>query len=173
MEDELLDVVDEHDNIIGEALKSECHRKGLHHRNSVVLVLNSKGEMLVQTRASDKSIFPDCLCSSAAGHVGKGDTYEEAARRELKEELGIECGLKFIGKFFEESSYNGLMNREHYGLFVCVYDGEFHIQKSELSAVRFYPVKEIKKMIKKDKDQFTPGFRDVFSHYLDYLENKS
>jgi isopentenyl-diphosphate Delta-isomerase len=171
MADEIVDLVDEFDNIIGEGLKSDCHKKGLGHRAASILVFNKEGKLLVQKRAPNMP-RPNLLCSSASGHLQKGDSYEEGAKRELKEELGIECNLKLIGKFIMDVVYpDGKIDKEHYQLFFCNYDGEFKIQKEELSLIKFLYIDEIKEMMQKNKNQFTPGFRQQFQHYLDYKKN--
>jgi len=166
MDNELIDLVDESDNIIGKELKSECHKKGLWHRGVSIFVLNKKGKLLVQKRSANVPC-PNLFCSSASGHLQKGESYEMGAKRELKEELGIECNLKFIGKLILDVVYpNGEIDKEHYALYSCVYDGRFNIQKEELSSVKFFPIDKIKEMIERNEDKFTPGFRQEFQHYL-------
>lgn len=89
-----IDIVDKNDNVIGECSVKEAHEKKLLHRVSVVYLINDKKEILVQERMDDGR-----LDHSAAGHVDKGETYIDAAKRELKEELGVEfVTLKHLGK---------------------------------------------------------------------------
>lgn len=171
MADEIVDLVDENDNKIGECLKSECHKKGLWHRNSVILVFNKKGELLIQKRGPNVR-RPNLLTSSAGGHLRKGDSYENGAKRELLEELGIEAPISLIGMFkkVDENYPNGEIEREHYPIYICHYDGEIKIQKEELTSAVFYPVDKIKQMIRENKDQFTPDFLEVFKLYLEWKE---
>ena len=70
-------------------MKSEAHTDGLWHRAAHIWIYNSKGEILLQLRAKDKQFWPDRWEISAAGHVGAGEKPEDAAVRELSEELGI------------------------------------------------------------------------------------
>ena len=171
MPDEIIDLIDENDNVVGEALKSKCHKEGLWHRAATVLVFNKKGELLVQKRAPNMA-RPNLLCASASGHLIKGDSYEQGAKRELQEELGIECEIKPIGNFIMDVNYpDGEIDKEHYALFFCNYDGEFNIKQEELAFIKFFSVEELKQMIKENPNQFTPGFRQEFKHYLGYLEN--
>jgi len=170
MADEIIDVVDECNNIIGKELKSICHKKGLWHRAASIFVFNKEGRLLIQKRAPNKELLPNCLCSSASGHLEKGDSYEQGAKRELKEELGIGCDLKSIGKFSMQVTYlDGRKDREHCEIFICNYDGKFDLQKEEVSSVEFLSIDKIKEMIAANKDQFTPGFRIEFQHYLDFI----
>lgn len=168
MVDEIVDVVNGDDIVIGESFKHECHKDGLWHRAASIFVFNKEGELLIQKRAQNMP-RPNLFCSSASGHLQKGDSYREGAKRELREELGISCEIELIGKFTMEVSYpDGEIDKEHYALFSCDYDGEFDIQKEELSYINFFSIDELKEMINKDPCQFTPGFRQEFQHYLNF-----
>lgn len=86
--DEYLDLVDEHDNVIGKKLRSEIYAEGLSNfRVVVAFVKNAKGELWIPRRTAKKRLFPLGLDMSMAGHVASGETYENALQRELKEEL--------------------------------------------------------------------------------------
>ncbi|MBI4175827.1 MAG: NUDIX domain-containing protein, partial [Candidatus Aenigmarchaeota archaeon] len=73
-------------------------RTGALHRAGIIFIFNSRGEIFMQHRAK-KETFPDCFDASCAFHVAFGETYEEAAERELFEELGIRAELKLISRF--------------------------------------------------------------------------
>lgn len=110
-------MVNENDEVLGTVPKEEAHRKGIPHRIAVTYVENGKGKFLVQVR------MDGTLDHSSAGHVDPGETYEEAARRELSEELGIRgAKLKKIGHSMSinERARDGL-NRTHiFDVFSCV-----------------------------------------------------
>ena len=86
--DELFDVVDERDRVVGQATRREVHAHGLRHRAVHLLVVNGAGRVFLQKRSRQKDIFPGAWDSSAAGHVGAGEDYDGTAVRELAEELG-------------------------------------------------------------------------------------
>jgi isopentenyl-diphosphate delta-isomerase len=88
MSDELFDVVDASDRVIGQAPRREVHARGLHHRATHILVHDVEGRVFLQRRSFTKDMFPGCWDSSCSGHVDAGEDYEIAARRELGEELG-------------------------------------------------------------------------------------
>jgi isopentenyl-diphosphate Delta-isomerase len=87
--DELFDVVDEQDRVIGQATRREVHAKGLKHRAVHVLVFNGQGQVFLHKRSMLKDSAPGLWGASCAGHLDAGENYDQAALRELKEELGI------------------------------------------------------------------------------------
>jgi isopentenyl-diphosphate Delta-isomerase len=90
--DELFDVVDHDDRVIGQAPRREVHARGLLHRAVHVLVHDAAGRLFLQLRSAVKDTFPNCWDSSCSGHLDAGEDYPTAARRELGEELGWHDG---------------------------------------------------------------------------------
>ena len=87
--DEVFDVVDEADRVIGRERRGEIHRRGLPHRAVHVFWLRPDGQLCLQRRSFAKDNCPGQLSSSCAGHVDAGEAYLAAAVRELGEELGL------------------------------------------------------------------------------------
>lgn len=138
VEKEILDVVDENDNVIGKASTIACHiDNSLVHRGVVLLLYDSSGRVFLTKRKESKAEYPSALDSSVAGHVRSGESYEQAAERELREELGVSgVEVKKIGKFncFTASE------REIECVFACKFDGEPRLSKA--ASGRFYTLKE-------------------------------
>ena len=88
---ELFDVVDEHDRVIGQARRHEVHARGLCHRAVHVFIVNRSGEIFLHQRSLTKDSFPGRWNSSCAGHVAAGDDYDTTVWRELDEELGLKA----------------------------------------------------------------------------------
>ncbi|HXW36347.1 MAG TPA: NUDIX domain-containing protein [Nitrososphaerales archaeon] len=115
---ELVDVVDEEDVKVGTRPLRECLELGLLHRAVAVLVFDKAGRVLIQKRSKDKAWYPGFWTLSATGHVRSGETYAEAAERELREEAGITCELGFVSKFLDARlSRGGLTEWEYVGIF--------------------------------------------------------
>lgn len=99
--DEILDLVDENDNIIGQKPRSEIYAEHLSNFRVVnAFIVNSKGEIWIPRRAAHKRIVPLGLDMSMGGHVASGETYEQALKRETAEELNIDTDkveIKFLG----------------------------------------------------------------------------
>ena len=87
--DELFDVVDEHDRVLRQAPRREVHAQGWLHRAVHVLVFNRAGEVFLQKRSMRKDKSPGLWDSSCSGHLDAGEDYDQAAWRELQEEIGL------------------------------------------------------------------------------------
>lgn len=96
---EYLDIVDEDDRVLDSRPRSECLDKGLLHRAITIFITNSAGEIFIQKRTRYARFYPGRWGPSVGGHVSSGESYSLAAKRELKEELGIQSELRELGKF--------------------------------------------------------------------------
>ncbi len=89
MKEEIFDVVNERDEVIGQQNRGEVHRLGLMHRAVHVLVFNAARQVFLQKRSLKKDRQPGLWDSSASGHVDSGEDYDACAVREAREELGL------------------------------------------------------------------------------------
>lgn len=89
--DEILDLVDNNDNIIGQMERAEVYKNNLSNFRVInCFIKNSEGKLWIPLRQTNKRMFPSCLDVSCGGHVSSGESYEEAFRKEMKEELNID-----------------------------------------------------------------------------------
>lgn len=144
---ELFDVVDENDHVIGKATRGEVHgNPGLIHRSVAIAVFNSKGELFLQQRSASKDTDPLLWIISCSGHVGRGDTYEMSAWRELEEELGIrDVSLELVTKFL----YRSPVETEMAVLYKTVWDGGLLLQSEEIKEGRFFTQKLLAEALSK------------------------
>lgn len=90
-DDEVFDIVNERDEVIGRATRREAHARGLRHRATHVVVEDARGRVFLQKRSMAKDTAPGRWDSACSGHVDAGESYEAAAVRELREETGIDA----------------------------------------------------------------------------------
>ena len=136
-------LVDEDDKVIGKASRQECHSNPkLIHRSTAVFVFNSKGELFLQKRSAKKDLDPGLWDVSASGHVAYGETYEQAAVREVKEELGIKTDLKDL-LFLK---YSVKQESENSKIFIANHNGPFKLNREEISEGGFFKLQELKNM---------------------------
>src|SRR5215475_3453983 len=87
--DEILDIVDENDQVIGQSPRGEAYARGLRHRCAFILARDAAGRIFVHRRTAEKLVFPSLYDMFVGGVVGAGESYDEAALREAEEELGV------------------------------------------------------------------------------------
>lgn len=146
---ELLEVLNASGKTTGNVLdKERIHKKGLYHKEVALILLNTKGEILLQKRASTKKIEPN-KWAWHGGHVIAGETCLEAIIRETKEELGIILSENQI-KLLTELKGDKLPNRHYTTAYYSICNlgiDDFCIQKEELSEIKWFDFKEFKDMI--------------------------
>jgi len=131
--DELLDVVDALDRVIGVATRGEIHARGLMHRAVHILVFDGRGRVFLQKRSMAKDEQPGLWDTSAAGHVDSGEGYAECARRELAEELGIDAAAPSIEALFKLPA-TAVTGYEHCMVYRLVHDGALRLDPVEIEA---------------------------------------
>lgn len=159
--DELFDVCDADDHVVGQALRSEVHARGLLHRAVHVFVFNSRGELLLQRRSAGKDEYPLRLTSSASGHLGAGESYDAAAVRELREELGLSAALEFAAQFPASSE----TAHEHTRLYLARTDETPVPDPEEIASLEWAAPAVIAARIAAQPDDYTPPFRVLFEWY--------
>ena len=141
---ELLDIVDEKDEVIGNAPKREVWKKCLPHRIVHILIFDKRDRMALQFRSKDVVYRPHHWSTPVGGHVLSGETYEEAALREFEEELGTKTKIDFAYKdFFTDSRGFKIFMVT----FKAVFEGPFKLNPKEVEKIEFFSLDEIKEMI--------------------------
>lgn len=160
-QDEIVQIVDMDNKETTHVPRHEMRAKGLLHRATYILVFNSRGELFVQKRTMNKDIYPGYFDVATGGVVLAAESYNESARRELSEELGIkDAALCSHFTFFHQDSSNQVWGR----VYSCVYDGELTLQKEEVES-GFFALPE-KVMALSKKEPFTPDGIYVLKRFL-------
>jgi len=158
---EIFDIVNTDDQVIGQAERSEVHgNPDLIHRVIHILVFNSDGQIYLQKRSLTKDVQPGKWDTSVGGHLDSGESYSDAAIREMKEELGIEgVTLEFLYSYLHTSDFE----TEYVSTYSCIWDGDIVTELTEIDEGRFWEMEEIDKQI--SQDLFTPLFREEMKLY--------
>jgi 16S rRNA (adenine1518-N6/adenine1519-N6)-dimethyltransferase len=154
-------VVDEHDQLLGDAPREEVHGNNLRHRAVHILIFNSQGELFLQKRSRWKDRHPLLWDSSAAGHVEAGEEYDATAIRELKEELGVTAELARVAKL-PASERTG---QEFIWLYRGQHDGPFTLARSEIEHGEFFPTDVVSEWVEARPADFAPGFLECWEAF--------
>ncbi len=125
---EIIDIVDEKDQVIGQADRERVHKEGLLHRHVHIWLFNDHGQVILQRRSKSAKSHPDVLDPTAGGHIPAGETYEQGALAELGEETGIKAkaqDLIFLGqaKTIMHELSRGIINNVFNTEFAYRYNG--------------------------------------------------
>jgi isopentenyl-diphosphate delta-isomerase type 1 len=161
--DEILEVVDKNGKVKGFAKRSEVHSDPtLIHRVVHVLVFDKKGRLLLQRRSMKKDVAPGKWDTSVGGHVNPGEDIPEAAKREMKEELGIEKGALAYQYSYLFSNHR---ESELVSTFTCQYNGKFFFNKDEIDEIAFWDIKKIRANL--GRNIFSGHFEKEIRAYLE------
>jgi len=156
---EIFDVVNDRNEVTGQATRGEVHAQNLLHRAVHIFVFNKHGEIWLQQRSHLKDKHPLAWDSSAAGHLDTGEDYATSAQRELKEELGIEAPTEYVASIpaKEETGW------EFVELHQAFHPGPMRFAPDEIVGGLFFPPAEIAAWTAARPQDFAPGFIECFS----------
>jgi isopentenyldiphosphate isomerase len=160
MNEELFDVVNERDEVVGRATRNEAHRLGLMHRATHVLVFNSKGEVFLQKRSLNKDRQPGLWDSSASGHVDAGEDYDACAVRELGEELGWKAPTPPRRLFKMAASPQ--TDQEHIWVYRCEGEGPFRLNSDEIERGGWFAPEEVTRWLAERPQDFAGGLAVIW-----------
>ncbi|MEX0917433.1 MAG: NUDIX domain-containing protein [Candidatus Paceibacterota bacterium] len=155
---EIVDIVDEDNSVVGSASVAEAHDKRLLHRVVGVFVFDIGGSLYLQT--SNKYGRLDL---SVGGHVQQGETYEEAARREMLEEIGLKVPIQHVVTFLPANAKLG----HYWGLFTATAPEGWQFEATEeVSSLSRFDIDAIKQKMKSNPNTFTHGSMNVMTELI-------
>ncbi len=162
--DELVDIVDADDRVAGRATRAAVRAGRLRHRATYLLVFNPRGELFVHQRTASKDVYPAYWDVAVGGVVGAGESYDEGARRELAEEVGIrDVEPQRLFGFAWEDARNQVIGR----VYRVEYDGPLSLQAEEIQHGEWLAPDAVEARI--DRDQFCPDGVEVWRRYVGSL----
>lgn len=158
-------LVDENDNQIGVEEKLKAHQNGGKlHRCFSIQIFNSKGELLLQQRASVKYHCGGLWANTCCSHPRPGEVIDAAAHRRLKEELGFDTKLKEAFTFVYKADFdNGLTEWEYDHVFIGIYDGVVRPSPEEVDDYKWIGLEELKTDIEKNPQKYTVWFKIILN----------
>jgi len=163
MSEEIFDVVNERDEVIGRETRREVHRTGLKHRAVHVLVFNSRGEVFLQKRSMTKDSSPGLWDSSASGHLDCGEDYDACALRELREEIGLDLG-ECPRRLFKVDACSDT-GQEFIWIYQCESDGPFTLHPEEIERGEWFAPEEVGRWMCQRPQDFAPAFMLVWGKH--------
>jgi len=155
--DEIIDIVDENDQVIGQEEKSKCHKKRLLHRSANIFVFRDSSfrELLLEKRNSTKGINRSKLCMPG-GHLPTKDNFD-GAKRELQEEIfhkhELPKELEFEKLF--KIRKNADNDHEFTILFRVVTNGPFYLDPAEVESYFFEDIYKLLEKVEKESENYT------------------
>ena len=156
MSEEIFDVVNERDEVIGCETRREVHRTGLKHRAVHVFVFDSRGEIFLQKRSMSKDSSPGLWDSSASGHLDCGEDYDACVMRELREEIGLNVSACPRQLFKVEACDQ--TGQEFVWLYQCESDGPFRLHPEEIERGDWFSREHVTAWVKERPQDFAPAF---------------
>lgn len=165
MTEELLDIVDDNDHIIGQESRAVVHQRGLQHRGVHVFLFTDDGKMLIQKRSADRAASPSLLDCSISEHVKAGESYHDGAVRGMKEELGVE-GIK-IERLTKFRMNYGMNDNEISELYQGVVDPELvQFDPVEIESVMYLSMDELRRMFQEERSLLCGWFVEMLDLYF-------
>jgi len=192
MPEDIFDIVNERDEVIGRAPRSEIHARKLRHRAVHVLVFNSRGEVFLQKRSMLKDTAKGKWDSSSSGHLDSGEDYDACAVRELREEISLDLGnisattseerALRVPNLKDESGSRGTRPTglekffkidacqetgwEFCWVYRCESEGPFTLHPDEIETGAWFAPEFVTKWISEKPREFASAFRLVWERYL-------
>lgn len=163
--EELVDVVDRDDRVVATASRAEVRARKLRHRAVYILVFNEEGQIFVHQRTGTKDVYPGYFDVAGGGVVAAGESYDDAARRELEEELGIigQPLRRVLALQFEDAG-----NQVNGMVYTCTHSGSLRLQAEEIVGGEWLDLDVLLERIQ--QASFCPDGLEALYRYLDRLQ---
>jgi isopentenyldiphosphate isomerase len=164
--DEIFDVVNERDEVVGQSTRREVHARGLLHRAAHVLVFNSRGQVFLQKRSLAKDSAPGCWDSSCSGHLDAGEDYLPAAVRELAEEIGLKIASPHLLMPILRSEACADTGNEFVWVYRLSSDGPFVLNPVEIERGEWFSPADVSRAIAERPAEYARSFRYLWTKLM-------
>ena len=167
---EIVDIIDEQNNVLYQATKEEAHQKGLLHRTVIAEVRDTQGRMLLIRHATHKQDAGKYV-SPMGGHVKAGESEEQALKREVREEIGLEENIytfSLIGRAVYNRFVLGRQENHLYVVYEITTDRDLVLNEESLDYRRFTE-DEVRQKLRDTPDIFGGAFHFVVKSFYPEL----
>jgi isopentenyl-diphosphate delta-isomerase type 1 len=171
MAKDIFDIVNERDEVIGRAPRSEVHARGLLHRAIHVFVFNSRGEVFLQKRSMKKDRQPGVWDSSCSGHVDSGEDYDQTAVRELREEIGLTLSAPPVRLFKVDVCAE--TDAEFVWAYQCQSNGPFQLDPDEIETGDWFAPERVSRWIEERPEDFAPAFMLIWRLFGERMRKRA
>lgn len=159
--DDLVDVVDDDGRVVGCVTRREMRARRLPHRSTYILVFDRRGELFVHLRTATKDVYPSHWDVCVGGVVGAGESFDDGAARELREELGVDAPLERLFPF----RWDDASTIVHGVAYRATHDGPFRLQEAEIVRGEFAAVADV--VARATREPFCPDGLAVLRRWRD------
>jgi isopentenyl-diphosphate Delta-isomerase len=168
----LVVLVDNNDNAVGTMEKIEAHRLGMLHRAVSVFIIDQEQKWILQKRAHDKYHSMGLWTNTCCTHPLPGESNQDAARRRLKEEMGISCRLEELFAFvYKEKLENELIENEFDHVFFGISEDDPVINILEVDDWERISFEELHLDIVNNPGSYTYWFKEIYQTVHSHLLN--
>jgi 16S rRNA (adenine1518-N6/adenine1519-N6)-dimethyltransferase len=164
MSEEIFDVVNERDEVIGQKPRREVHANGLWHRAVHVFVFNARGEIFLQKRSLKKDMSPGKWDSSSSGHLDTGETYDACAVREVREEIGLTLAQPPERLFKIDAGRE--TGWEFCWIYRCASEGPFTLHPDEIETGEWFAPAAFTQWVNEKPQDFASAFVLIWKQFL-------
>jgi 8-oxo-dGTP pyrophosphatase MutT (NUDIX family) len=168
--EEMVDVVNDRDEVIGSKTKREAHADGSLHRCAIGIIRKSNGDFGLVRQASERQDAGQYVCP-IGGHVSSGETAEQALEREAAEEVGFgpDFARKFMGKLIFNREVLG-RKENHYFHFFEVQSDRTPVLGKESVEFKLFSPEQLKRLLKANPSDFGDAFFPIIDNYYPELK---
>ena len=159
---ETLTVVDQNDQVLGFSTKEDILRRGLNYRCVQVFLFNAKEQLLICRRPAEKKKFAGQFAASAMGHVRRGEDYEQAAQREMKQELGVDVRIRKAAKFSLMDKQNRVFQEIWHGAL----SEEIEPDETEVAESKYVGLQDLRQAMAVNPENFAPPFIEAVKAFV-------
>jgi isopentenyl-diphosphate Delta-isomerase len=150
---------------------NSAHQTAIPHKISAVLVFTGDGKLIVQAHKKYGRRYDH----SVGGHVDPGEDYEEAAKREMQEELGLLIPMTYVARdvygYVEYPEWN--MKSVHlYGVYVATAPvGWKFTPNDEVDKIKVMSLENVVMKMNAYPEKFLHGFIVTLGTYLKHIDS--